>query len=227
MAKDFQDSELFERQYHWKEQRSNVRFFTVLFAVLLLFFVFRWYWVEHFGGVMVDGASMNNTLYSGEQLVVEYTKGGAEAKRGDVIVVYVANYPEVQKYNEKYTEEGQKLKFLIKRLIAVEGDSVKCEDGQVYIKYAGSQDYQALDEPYAYYRSELAKADYDFDEYVVGEGEIFFLGDNRLNSVDSRYNEEYGSHLKDSLYKVEDIFGIVPTWAIKHQAVLAKIFFRN
>ena len=57
-------------------------------------------------------------------------------------------------------------------------------------------------------------------------GEIFFLGDNRLNSCDSRYQEYGGSHLKDKLYKATDVYGVVPEWALEHQEILAKIFFR-
>ena len=57
----------------------------------------------------------------------------------------------------------------------------------------------------------------------MGEGEIFFLGDNRNISMDSRYKEDM-SHL-DRLYKETDIYGIVPQWAIDKQEDLEKIFF--
>ena len=51
------------------------------------------------------------------------------------------------------------------------------------------------------------KAAYDFAEYTVGKDEIFFLGDNRCNSLDSRYQEGF-SALSDRLYKEEDVFAI-------------------
>lgn len=224
MSKDLQDSELFEQHYGLKERRSNVRFFAAIIALAFFILGFRFYWVNTFGGVQVDGNSMNITLTHGEQLLVEYTPNGKGAKRGDIIVVYVESYPEVQAHNA-LLPENRKVKYLIKRLIATEGDTVKCEKGQVYIKYSGTSEFEALNEPYAYYKSQKIKESYSFAEYEVGEGEIFFLGDNRMDSLDSRYKEGV-SHLSDRLYCVEDIFGVVPMWAVEYQSILEKIFFR-
>ncbi len=217
------DSQLYEECYRFKEQRANVNFFLVLLLVVALFLGFRGYWVNTFGGVQVDGSSMYNTLLDEEQLIMRYTPNGRGAKRGDVIVVYVGDYPEIQKDNEGLPESRQ-LKYLIKRLIAVEGDTLYCKDGQIYLKKAGEADFQPMDDPYAFYLSPTQRKDYDFAAYTVGKGEIFFLGDNRARSKDSRYQEEGGSHL-DRLYKQTDIVGVVPTWAITYQNVLEKIFF--
>jgi len=80
-----------------------------------------------------------------------------------------------------------------------------------------------LYEPYANYRG---KTDCRFasreDPYVVGKDEIFFLGDNRTESKDSRYKENL-SHLEDSLYRVGDIYGVVPDWAIRHKNLIKYI----
>jgi signal peptidase I len=188
---------------------------------------FRVYFARNYSGVQVSGSSMCQTLYDGEQLLMKNTDG-SDAKRGDVIVVYVGDYDEFM---------GTSTQYLIKRLIAVEGDVVCCKDGQIYICYAGTYDettpveqldFYPLDEPYAYYRSEESKMNYDFQNqiYVVGEAEIFFLGDNRNNSMDSRYKEMNGSHLK-GLYRATDVYGVVPEWAMEHQEILEKIFFRS
>ena len=216
MRKDLEGSELYEAHYRFKERRSNARFLVAILLCFLFFFGVRVYWTSTFGGVEIDGDSMNYTLLDGEQLLMKYSDNGKDAKRGDVIVVYVGNYAECASVKSGY---------LIKRLIAIEGDTVKCVDGQVYIQYAGCSEYEKLDEPYAHYRSAYDKQSYDFGPYKVGEGEIFFLGDNRNNSVDSRYGITQGSHLPNRLYKTEDIFGIVPEWAIEKQEILEKIFF--
>lgn len=217
MKRDFTESELYEEHYRFKERRSNVRFFTFVLCFIFILLGFRLYWTSAFCGVEVDGRSMFPTLQHREKLLMKYSDGGRDAERGDIIVIDVHGYEEC-----KTVSSG----FLIKRLIAVEGDTVKCIDGQVYILYAGAADYVALDEPYAHYEKSL-KASYDFGPYEVGEGEIFFLGDNRNYSMDSRYGLEdnVGSHLPDRLYKASDIYGIVPKWAIEHQKTLEKIFF--
>lgn len=214
MRRDLTGSELYEAHYRLQERRSNARFLAFIFLLFLFFFSLRIYWTNTFGGVEIDGASMNKTLFDGEKLLMKYSKDGRDAKRGDIIVVSVSNYKECVTIKDGY---------LIKRLIAVEGDIVRCVDGQVYIQYAGSEQEEKLDEPYAYYH--LSKSNYDFGPYTVGEGEIFFLGDNRQNSIDSRYGIQNGSHLADRLYKVEDIYGIVPEWAVENQKILEKIFF--
>lgn len=214
--KQIQNNELYESCFHYKERRSTLRFVIVLLSVLFVVLCFRAYFSVNFGGVIVDGASMNKTLYNGEELLMRRTDEKYKAKRGDIIVVNVSAYPECR---------GVESGFLIKRLIATAGDKVQCIDGEVYVWYAGEEGYRdkPIDEPYAYYTD---KQSYDFAEYEVQEGEVFFLGDNRNNSKDSRYQEGHSS-LKNRLYKEEDIYGVVPTWAVKNQKLLSKIFFPN
>ena len=217
LEQGIENSPLYEERFGYKEdKKTGIFFFVVLFC---LFFVlaFRVYFTRNYSGVQVSGSSMCQTLYDGEQLLMKNTDG-SDAKRGDVIVVYVGGYKEFM---------GSSTEYLIKRLIAVEGDKVRCSRGEIEICYAGSEEWVLLDEPYAYYRQTATenKDTYNFSEYVVGEGEVFFLGDNRNNSQDSRYKEGY-SHLK-GLYKRSDIVGIVPQWAIDNQKTLEKIFFNS
>lgn len=220
-----ENSELFEERFQWKNQRSNNRFIAVCLAFLACIFSLRAYWTENFGGIVVDGSSMVQTLFDEDKLLIRYVNE-TELKRGDIIIVNVQNYPEVIEANAGKAEKD-KTKYLIKRLIALEGDKVKCEEGKIYIWYKGTDGYatEPLKEDYAYYKT--GKEYYNFAEYEVGEGEIFFLGDNRQNSIDSRYQEFSGSHLKDRLYKAKDVYGVVPEWALKHKELLEILLFHD
>ncbi len=192
--------------------------FALVMAVILSFVC--WFHAN-FSGVQVSGPSMQKTLMGGEYLLMKEVQGGEGFTYGDVVVVGVEHYPEIQKLNQ-YKDEKSKTKFLIKRVIAMEGDKVKFEKGEMWLwkNYEEGGAYEKLDEPYAYYSN---KSKYECSEYVVGEGEVFFLGDNRNASLDSRYLDG-NSHLSD-LYKATDICGVVPEWAIRHQVLLELVFF--
>ena len=69
----------------------------------------------------------------------------------------------------------------------------------MYVKAAGEEEFHSLSEPYAKGETE------DFPPVSVGKGEIYFLGDNRTVSYDSR---------RLGCYLAEDIAGVVPDWAI-------------
>ena len=151
-------------------------FYAIIIILAIALIGFRIYWENTFGGVVVDGASMNKTLQSKDKLLMKYLKDADDLKRGDVIVVRVREYEEFK---------GSGTEYLIKRLIAVEGDKVRCNGEQVEICYAGTDEYVVLEEPYAYYGN--TSQIYQFSEYEVGKDEIFFLGDNRTGSLDARY----------------------------------------
>ena len=221
MGKTLQDTELYESRFHYREGKSNVRFFAFFTLLLWSLMCLFMGWRMAFGGVQVSGPSMLNTLYGGDYLLIRYYEEGDELPYGSVIVVEIDHYPEVQQYNQSLLPGQEPTKYIIKRLIAKGGDVVRCKDGVLQVRYAGNEEFTTLYEPYARYDDKKA---YDFvEDYVVGEGEIFFLGDNRNISWDSRYKEGK-SHLK-GLYKESDIYGIVPDWALKHKNVLEKIFF--
>lgn len=187
-----------------KLKKGDVIFYVVIAVLFVFILCFRTWWTSHYGAVEVVGNSMQQTLKSGDELYLRFVDDKHKAQRGDIIVVYVGDYEECSSMRDQY---------VIKRLIAIEGDKVRCTDGQVEICYAGTQTFEPLQEPYAYYGNYASS--YDFAEYTVGENEIFFLGDNRSHegsSVDSRY-QEGKSHLTH-LYKEKDIYGVVPNWAL-------------
>ncbi|MDR3316039.1 MAG: signal peptidase I [Coriobacteriales bacterium] len=76
-------------------------------------------------------------------------------------------------------------RILIKRVIAVEGQTVDLVDGAVYI------DGKPLDEPYTHGKEstplELMGGVTLSYPFTVPDGAIWVMGDNRTNSLDSRY----------------------------------------
>jgi signal peptidase I len=109
----------------------------------------------------VYGSSMEPNLYTDQRLVVEKVSYRLhEPRRGDVVVL-------------RMPERGPEL--LIKRVIALAGETIDIRDGQVYI------DGAALDEPYVLQRTSGKSV-----PVVVPQGHVFVMGDNRGASNDSR-----------------------------------------
>ena len=86
----------------------------------------------------VYGDSMNPTLSSGDvvftQKISTYFKS---YKRGDIVVLDGAN---MEGYNSK--------EYLIKRVVGLPGETVKIENGNVYIKSGDGSDFYQLVENY-------------------------------------------------------------------------------
>lgn len=154
---------------------------TLIGAILVFLVVFCFL----FRLVSVDGDSMNDTLVDKDRLILQtafYTP-----ERGDVVVIYQESAPQQP---------------LIKRVIAVGGDSLRLdvEKNTVYLKTAGTDTWQRLDEPYVNYPLGWGIYWSDTDEVTVPEGHLFVMGDHRNDSRDSRY-ESVG------FVPVEDIIG--------------------
>lgn len=211
-ADGMEQSPLYEEIYRVKEKRANVRFFAVLFAILACFLFLRAAFTSSFVMIDVDGSSMLPTLRSHDALLMQYVSSDENdgvplrftrtPKRGDVIIVDV----------RKYDFSGN-VDFLIKRLVGIEGDTVSEENGQIYI--LSKEDKAAGVSVPVKWAEQPENVVYHLGgfTYDVGEGEVFFLGDNTDRSTDSRYKEDGKSHL-NCLYKASDICGVVPKWAI-------------
>jgi signal peptidase I len=109
--------------------------------------------------VRVDGFSMNPTLQDGEYILVNrlaYKFG--HPVRGDIVVFSFPIDPRQD---------------LIKRVIGLPGESISVQDGKVLINGL------PLEEPY------IAAPPIYNDTWVVPEGQLFVLGDNRNESKDS------------------------------------------
>ncbi|MCD7737479.1 MAG: signal peptidase I [Lachnospiraceae bacterium] len=129
----------------------------------------------------VDGISMEDTLQDGDRLWADkLTYRFSDPQRFDIII-----FPPQYDPDSKY----------IKRIIGLPGETVYIdEEGNIYI------DGEILEEDYG---RETIRADLRnlaSQEITLGEDEYFVLGDNRNESLDSRY-EIVG------LVKRSDIFG--------------------
>ncbi len=117
---------------------------------------------------MVDGASMEPTLYNGDNLIVDkISYHFRDPKRFDIIV-----------FPPRYDEDV----FYIKRIIGLPGETVQIDEaGNIYI------DGEILEENYG---KEIIMADHvgiAAEPVVLGKDEYFVMGDNRNNSTDSRF----------------------------------------
>ena len=144
--------------------------YALVLMILLFMFIFRY--------VSVDGESMRDTLQDNDKLVISnlaYTP-----QTGDIVVLKHSPKP------------------LIKRVIATGGQTVKINDEnwEIFV------DDVLLDEPYVLRTSEIMDSVGGklYEEFVVKEGEVYVMGDNRNNSLDSR---AFGS------FSAEDILGRV------------------
>jgi signal peptidase I len=130
---------------------------SVVIAVVAILFLYQ--------PVKVEGTSMMPTLTDQERIFINkfiYRFGLGEIERGDMIVFWFPADP---------------TKSYIKRVIALPGDNIRIERGQVFVNH------------------ELIDEDYVPDEYrdrqsmpasVVPPDQYFVLGDHRSSSNDSR-----------------------------------------
>lgn len=131
---------------------------SLVSAVVVALFI-RWFIVELY---VVDGPSMQPTLQDGERLVVnKFIYHWREPMRGEVVIF---------RYPRDHTRD------FIKRVIAVGGDTIEIKDGHVFVNDV------LLNEDYI---SEKTRTEYP--KQTVPEGTIFVCGDNRRNSLDSRF----------------------------------------
>lgn len=113
----------------------------------------------------VEGVSMMPTLNNKDRIVVDkISVNFAEPKRGDVVII---KYP-----------ADTRVKY-VKRIAAIAGDRVKIEDNKFYLNGRSQEETYIKDKYIKGY----------FSEVVVPDNTIFVLGDNRNESIDSRFND--------------------------------------
>ncbi|WEV29667.1 signal peptidase I [Streptomyces sp. 71268] len=193
---------------------------------LLLALLIKTFLVQAFS---IPSDSMQNTLQRGDRVLVDKLTPwfGSEPERGEVVVFHDPGgwLDEAPQSDSGPIGEGvQKVlsfiglmpsaeeKDLIKRVIAVGGDTVECKnDGPVKVNG------KALDEPYIF-PGDTPCGDKEFGPIHVPEGRIWVMGDHRQDSLDSRYHQ----NLDNGTVSNDEVVGraIVKAWPINRWGTL-------
>lgn len=149
------------------------------FYLIFIFMVFsanigNSFVIKHFimEAYKIPSGSMMPTLLTGDHLMVDRTKAKSDHIAHKDIIIF--KHPKKQK------------KTYIKRVIAVGGDSIEIRDRKVYLNG------ELLDEPYVMHTDKsmlparMSRRD-NYGPADVPEGKYFVLGDNRDESMDSRF----------------------------------------
>lgn len=160
---------------------------SIAIALILAFAI-----TSFISGTKVYGSSMNPTLNHDDFLIILKSK---DIKHGDIVIVKTDL--EIKSEDLKGLDPISKWKMgktksLIKRVIALEGDSLAINNGEVFLNG------EKLEENYIGDSSTLG----DIIIKKIPGGKVFVMGDNRDNSLDSR-SKEVG------LVDMEDISGKV------------------
>ena len=116
-----------------------------------------------FFNVSVPTGSMLPTINLGDKILVTRVHNKSNLEHGDVVVFH----------SDELDED------LIKRLIGLPNDEVEIkDDGSVYVNKV------KIDESYVKYPGGKTGT------FKVPEDSFFFMGDNRINSLDARYWEK-------------------------------------
>jgi signal peptidase I len=138
----------------------------------------RTYWEEAFH---IPTGSMSPTILKGDRILVDKLRyRTTPIDRGDIIVFKANDW---QANTVPNSAPAVRLCY-VKRVVGLPGDVIEIRDEKLFRNGA------AVDEPYAAFVPVSGKVDprlTDMSPFRVGENELFVVGDNRRESLDSRF----------------------------------------
>lgn len=183
-----------------KRKRQNLKEIIIFLLILLVMWLAIFYETKYvYGFIVVDGDSMNNTMYNGQVGIIQKFHKD-EVKAGDIVVFYSDELEE----------------YLIKRCVAVGGDTISMDQGVLTVNgKVVKEDY--IKEP-------MVEDDH-IDEMTIPENCIYAMGDNRNDSYDCRFlgpvpMKEFTGVLKVNLGK----YGITKNRVLITFAILLVLF---
>lgn len=148
--------------------RYGYSLLKTLSLVLVLIYFFSSYVIQR---NEVTGVAMEPALFHQDQILINRLGSYfGSIKRGDIVSIR----------SDRLSERVQ-VGELIKRVIAVGGDTVEIKNGRVFIND------QLLDEPYLPDTTETLPIDLTYQKVILDKNQYYILGDNRNDSLDSRY----------------------------------------
>ena len=154
-----------KKTVHKKKKDPAIRHVVDISVFVLIVLVITWLVLTYVTQrTQVKGTSMETTLFDGDNIMMDKLSYRLrDVKRGEVIC---------------FTADSGR-ETLIKRVIGLPGENVMINGGSIYIDGTAINDYIGG----------LSFAGLAENGITLGKDEYFVLGDNRKDSIDSRYSE--------------------------------------